>query len=496
MHFYYYKLSGGGINAQTINICTNFCTRDLTDTIAGIQIASAEITYCKKVSGNCILVNNFDVLYKENNCPNNPNGIDDCNDTLSKVLKIHVYYPSNHNYDACRLPAAILFHAGSYAECSSYDNPGIVALATKLCKRGFVVFNVNYRVGVIADMRVVPNLKLTYPKGIVTFTTAQQWLAIYRGMQDARGAIRSIIKMETDGTFGTQALPFKINENQILVGGTSAGSVLALGATFYKPQSKIDSIFPGVSNSLGPIDLEDVYYANPDEVDYFGKIIAVLNCWGALVTPATAGFFSDPYSFFANQGYELPSVISFHGLHDSTFNYQYQGVYFSTYDGRINGYGNLFRTESRCLSAQYSVNPNNDTLPDFIMIGSQTIYAMLHAHNISCELYLDCQAGHGLDNDDPSCVSCSTHPGDYTRKSDCSLCGYQSNYGVITANTQDKTYDYIAGRAATLFQAKLGGIASLLTTTKFVECPNYRNKCTPGSEADNNGGCNNEDVCP
>lgn len=457
-------------------------------------MATAEITYCKKTSGNCILVNNFDVLYKENNCPNNPNGIDDCDDTLSKILKVHVYYPSNHNYDACRLPAAILFHAGSYAECSSYDNPGIVALSKKLAKRGFVVFNVNYRVGVIADLlRTVPNGQLTYPKNISKYTTAQQWLAIYRAMQDARGAIRSIIKMETDGTFGTEALPFKINENQILLGGTSAGSVISMGAAYYKPQSKIDSIFPGISNSLGPIDLQNVYYANPNEVDYFGKVIAVLNCWGALVTPATTSFFSDPYSFFSNQGYILPPVISFHGLHDSTFNYQYQGVYFSTFD---NIYGNLFQYENRCLATPYSINLNNDNLPDFIMIGSQTIYEMLHAHNIFSEFYLDCQAGHGLNDDDPTCVSCSSYPGDYTRKSNCTLCGYQSNFGVITANSQDKTYDYIAGRAATFFQAILGGIASSLTTTKFVECPNYRNKCTPGSEADNNGGCNNGDECP
>src|SRR4051812_40064768 len=97
-HFYalfVLQLIGVSVKAQTINVCSGFCTRDLTVEIPGIEIAETDITYCKKVSGNCITVNNFDVLYKENNCPPDPvNGVDDCEEDLSTVLNIHVYYPS------------------------------------------------------------------------------------------------------------------------------------------------------------------------------------------------------------------------------------------------------------------------------------------------------------------------------------------------------------------------------------------------------------------
>jgi len=433
----------GGVKSQTINICTNFCSKDLSGEIGDIEIAETDITYCKKVSGNCITVNNFDVLYKENNCPHDPeNGLDDCEEDLSTVLNIHVYYPSNHNYEACKLPAVILFHGGSYAECSDYDNAGIVALGNKLAKRGFVVFNVNYRVGVIVDQRIVPGSPpRVYPPGVVTYTTAQQWLAIYRAMQDARGAIRSIIKMEREGFNDDK---YQINENKIFLGGISAGSVIAMAAEYYKDQLIIDEVFPNVKNSLGDIDLEDVYYAEPGEVDYFEQIAGILNCWGSLVIPAISGYFNDPYSFFSGQGYNLPPIISFHGKEDETFNYQYQGVYFSTYDNE-DDYEDLFQNEDRCLDAEYIATTINDNFPDFILIGSQTIYEMLKDNTISCELYLDCEAGHGLDDNDPDCTSCAMHPGDYRLKSNCLACLYQSNFGLLTANTREKPMIILPG---------------------------------------------------
>lgn len=310
-------------------------------------------------------------------------------------------------------------------------------------------------------------------------------------MQDARGAIRSIIKMEREGFNDDK---YQINEHKIFLGGISAGSVIAMGAEYYKDQTIIDDVFPNVKNSLGDIDLEDVYYAEPDEVDYFEQIAGILNCWGSLIIPAMTTYFNDPYSFFGSQGYNLPPIISFHGKNDETFNYQYQGVYFSPEDEEED---DLFQTETRCLVSAYTVPAQNmfENRISAILIGSQTIYAMLRDNTISCELYLDCEAGHGLNDDDPDCTSCTLYPGDYRRKSNCLACLYQSNFGVLTANTQEKTYDYMAGRAATFFQAIMGGLASSLVTTRFVECPNYRNKCTSGSNIDNNGGCDNEDEC-
>jgi len=108
------------------------CTNDLSDTLSGIKIDSIDVPYCKQVGGSCVTVANFDVQYKENSCPRIPM-IDSCSDSLN-ALVMRVYYPSNHNYTTCKLPGIILFHAGSYAECSSYTNPGARGLSRNYAK--------------------------------------------------------------------------------------------------------------------------------------------------------------------------------------------------------------------------------------------------------------------------------------------------------------------------------------------------------------------------
>ena len=98
--------------------------------------------------------------------------------------------------------------------------------------------------------------------------------------------------------------------------------------------------------------------------------------------------------------------------------------------------------------------------------------------HISSELYLDCQMAHGLDCDytDPGC----TIP-------------FQSDFGTGLTNDAE-VYDYICGRAATFFQSVIGGTASILTHTKFVECANYRVTCDP---TPNDNHCGNDyDPCP
>ncbi|MEP6683495.1 MAG: alpha/beta hydrolase [Parafilimonas sp.] len=401
------------------------------------------IPYCKPSGSSCTPVDSFDVQYKENTCPQKPPNqwIDTdnkcSNDPSTTPLVINVYYPSNHDYSACPLPAVILFHAGGYTECSSYTNAGIVAISQGLASRGFVVFDVNYRVGVIADPS--PVMPVGVPS-FITYTAAQQWLAIYRGLQDARGAIRSIIKMSEHHIYDGS---YKIDENKIFLAGASAGSVLSLAAAYYGNQSKIDTVFPNVSSSLGSIDPDNVYYANTSDLsfDYHTKIIGVLNCWGSLVIPAIAGYFNDPHSFFSSQGYTLPPIISFQGKLDSTFNFKYQGVYFAPSGTGL--YGINYHQENRCLVNSY-VAPlpiviHKNPIPNLILIGSKTIYEMLtnnasHIY-IPSELYLDCQMAHGLDCDytDPGC----TIP-------------FQSDFGTGLTNDA-AVYDYICGRAATFF---------------------------------------------
>ncbi|MBS1745506.1 MAG: hypothetical protein JST21_04985 [Bacteroidetes bacterium] len=203
-----------------------------------------------------------------------------------------------------------------------------------------------------------------------------------------------------------------------------------------------------------------------------------------MIIQSTLGNFNDPYSFFSGQNYALPPIISFHGKLDSTFNFKYQGVYFSP--NNIGPFGINYHQEGRCLLNSYSaplpIVNNNISIPNLITLGSETIYEMLTNNlegiHIASELYLDCQMAHGLDCDytDPNCSI-----------------PFQSDFGTGLTN-DTAVYDYICARAATFFQSIIGGTASMLTNTKFVECANYRVTC---DSAPNDNNCNKDyDPCP
>ncbi len=244
------------------NICSNFgsafCSLDLRssqftiDSMVGVDTV---------VYGLSTMPSDYkDVRYSLNSCGVSTTTI--C-ETDGDSLYYQVYYPKKRgnvpiNYNNCKFPALILFHGGSYDECGSLYNPGIVFLANEYAKRGFVVFNVEYRRGVLIDPRKI----LTGPFAGTQYTSAQQLLAIYRASQDARGAIRSIIKRQRNHSASFSDDPYQIDTNKLFVGGVSAGSIVAMNAVYYQKQFMIDAAYPGVSTALGSID-QNFYYGDP-----------------------------------------------------------------------------------------------------------------------------------------------------------------------------------------------------------------------------------------
>src|SRR5581483_11677469 len=82
-------------------------------------------------------------------------------------LQYEVYYP-NIDYAQVHLPAMIFFHAGGFSDCSGFDHDGGLTLyCNEFVKRGFIVFNIEYRRGRVKD-----------PDG--KYISASQELATYR----------------------------------------------------------------------------------------------------------------------------------------------------------------------------------------------------------------------------------------------------------------------------------------------------------------------------
>ncbi|MBS1747079.1 MAG: alpha/beta hydrolase [Bacteroidetes bacterium] len=450
----------------------NFCNLSLCDGCAlpfSDVEQDADISYGKYQTAD----NQYpgDVMYADENDGTCMPGINNCDISDNNILHYDVYYPADYSYyNYCPLPVVVFVHGGGFSECYPIGNNSNTCI--EFAKRGFVCINVSYRIG----RRLSPNIQ-TYP-----YLTIQQQLAIYRASQDVRGAVRSIIQRQRD-QFAlpvNQRKPYQIDTNYIFLAGSSAGSNTVLSVAYYPTQAMMDAInnYAGnysISQALGPIDA-DYYYGSPD-IHYISKIKGVLDQWGSVSLPysynGTVIDSTNAKDFFTQR---IP-VICFHGQLDNVINIYQQAINFAPVDNSTNGYGSTFNKETTCLiTPSFKTNGSLTPGPDITTYGSISFfYNILQPLNIPSEIYIDCQAHHGLDADGPN---------------------YQSDYGT-GYHTASATTTYIVSRAAIFFQNIIGNNAQarqdqLSTHKVFVECLNSRTKC---NLSNNDAGCDKNDNC-
>ena len=383
----------------------------------------------------------------------------------STALNYLTYYPDNINYDECKLPCILLFHAGGYSDCSTYKYED--SLCYVLARKGFVVFLIEYRRGRIKDAGT-------------NYTSAQQLLALYRAFQDGRGAIRSIIKRQRNAG---SSLPYQIDTNKIFVAGQSAGGTIANSLAYYRNQAMINTAFPvapgdkSIEEVLGPIDAD--YYNGTPDIEYQSKIIGLWSMWTGFSIPMDSSNAHSEYNFLSNNGtWNLVPMIGMMGKKDDVFpiTKQDQFVYYPIRDGEHDTY----ISESFCLiDDPFSVYGTNGK-KQYRMECTNDIYAILKAHGIPTLQYLDCNMKHGLAHVAGDAI-CSTDFG---------------AYGDTT--TLNEVNEYLASRACFFFQSILNlPTAHLQGTSKFIDCQDYRHTDGSGScvTPPNNDTCNNADTC-
>ncbi len=398
---------------------------------------------------------------------------DDCgvdkNDTIcltnaAAELRYQAYFPANSvyskaQYNSCPLPVMILFHPGGFSDCSgafgnnAYDT--VNAQMPKYCmdfaRRGFVAINVEYRRG------QVPTPDSTY--------SVQQMLIYYMAFQDGRGMLRTAIHNQRNATSNDK---FQIDTNWIFVGGASAGAAISMHLGYYPTQAMNDQIFLGLRPYMGTLNQD--YYVGDTTINYFDRIKGVMCLWGNGFLPLA--YNDNPEDFFENNS-NFPALIAFQGKLDKTAKYRKNDVFFAPEpeDPEDPNYYSI----SNCLrnGGTYSF-PGDPDKKDLLSIGPDLIYQYF-GNLLTMEYYLDCDMGHGLDED-----PCTSPP-------HC----YKTNFGTVLNNKFD-VRRYIVQRSATYFQAIINNIANTLNDSKFVDCENYRSGC---STTDNNAGCSNNNSC-
>jgi len=167
--------------------------------------------------------------------------------TIDIDLDMDIYEPSGDTLNA--RPAIVFIHTGAFFSGHN-ELDDVVELSTDAAKRGYVSFNINYRLGL----------------NVLSSYSGER--AVYRGMQDASAAIRHIREFHEE---------YNVDPNKIFVWGTSAGSFIGLHLAYSQEDERPESTY-GTSTDpdLGCIDCSGNNYIQSNKPN------ALISCWGAI----------------------------------------------------------------------------------------------------------------------------------------------------------------------------------------------------------------------
>ena len=144
-------------------------------------------------------------------------------DGTEKQLLLDIYKPQGDNN--CKRPLLIIVHGGAWI-AGTKEDPQIVEMSKQFASKGWVVASINYRLGMHTTNFYTPYLLCPANNPALcarVCDTSEVFRAIYRGMQDARGAIRFMkLRADVDST----------DVNNAFVAGESAGAFISLFVAF------------------------------------------------------------------------------------------------------------------------------------------------------------------------------------------------------------------------------------------------------------------------
>lgn len=241
------------------------------------------------------------------------------NDYSGKLqsLQMDVYTPDDNKAH----PLVLLIHGGAFLYGDKNE-------ATEICKyfaeRGFTAVTIDYRLG------------WNYGTNNCDGNMESLKVAVYRGLQDTHASLRYLV---------ANAASYKIDTSKIFIGGSSAGSVLAL-QTAYLDKADADKHFPLFDKILGKSN------QSGNNLKTTFSIKGVINMWGGVFD---LGIISPT---------EKIPVISFHGTKDNIVPYN-EGTYASC--------------------------------PNYLKVyGSKAIYDLLSSRNVPSVLHSAIDGGHGV----------------------------------------------------------------------------------------------------
>ena len=125
------------------------------------------------------------------------------------TLRMNVYYPTDDG--AASRPLVLWVHGGGFIGGNRAE---MNALCKRWAERGYVAVTISYRLGFYGPLLFDPPF---------AYDTAEVLRALYRGVQDFRSALKYLV---------VNASRYRIDTSRIVVGGGSAGAMIALHASY------------------------------------------------------------------------------------------------------------------------------------------------------------------------------------------------------------------------------------------------------------------------
>ena len=135
------------------------------------------------------------------------------------TLRMDIYRPVCDDISqSAKRPLLVWIHGGAFLAGDKND-ASITRLCKQFAKRGYVTVSLSYRLGFVSDDAA---WSCNFPNYSCVFAAdSAEWIrAWYRGVQDAKGALRYLANRNSQ---------LNIDINNVFVAGESAGALIALG---------------------------------------------------------------------------------------------------------------------------------------------------------------------------------------------------------------------------------------------------------------------------
>lgn len=204
-------------------------------------------------------------------------------------LKMNIYQPSGDDF--AHRPLIIVAFGGSFT-AGVKESPDLLVLCDEFTRRGYVCASIDYRLGFEDD----------------NDSDTNQFKAVIRGVQDMRAAVRFFYKD------AHTVNNYRIDTNQIFIGGVSAGGFIALNYAYGKLDTFSRALPPFVPNALIQVGGTIGTSGNPG---YSDKVKGVIDLCGAV---------ADTVWIMPGD----PILVGVHGTADDLVRCDYDSLYATT----------------------------------------------------------------------------------------------------------------------------------------------------------------------